>query len=1479
MTTVNGSGPIGTFPVSGNPLIDPLVWPGFKWGTSGAGTAVVVTYSFPSSTSKWSTDYQNFLDNEPFNGFQSFTATQQTAAKQALALWSEVANITFQQISETATDVGDIRFGNSASVTQSTAAAWAYLPYSDGLTQYPETGDIWFDIQYSPNLQLQPGQFGFATMLHEIGHAIGLDHPFQDSGSEPVLSPDKDTDRYTVMSYTFDSATLAYASTPQLIDILAVQHIYGANMTTRTGDDVYTFSATTQVNKAIWDAAGTDTLDFSNQTGGVAGSLAEGSFSFFCKQEAPTTSSIVGIAYGAIIENAVGSKYDDTLTGNHVANSLIGGAGNDTMTGFDGDDMIDGGAGADFMQGGDGNDTYYVDSTGDKISELNSFSTADWVYTSISLVIAGWFADDAIENAKLLGSASIDIVGNGRDNTLIGNAGSNVIDGGFGADVMIGGKGDDTYHVYEFADVITELAGEGTDTVIAEFSLDLNAFANVEYASLATDRLFPGSLTGNSMGNRLRGNFDANVLIGNEGDDWLNGNKGDDTLRGGAGNDMYVVDSAADVVDEEGYTDINDAVRTTLSLDLAIFANGAIENAFLLGSAALNAAGNDAANVLTGNDGANTLNGRFGADVMAGGLGDDIYVVDSVGDQIIEQTVGPTGGIDLVQSAVAFSAALLQIENIALTGLNDINAIGNGLANTLIGNSGHNLLDGGAANDVLKGGGGDDTYVIDSVGDMIDESGNSDLNDKVISAVAVNLMTLGGGLIEHASLLGTAAANLTGNAAANVLAGNAGANVLDGKGGADHMEGGSGNDIYVVDVSADEVVEASAAGGVDLVQSAATFVLGAYVENLTLTGGAAADATGNELVNILMGNGADNRLDGRAGADTMTAGLGNDTYVIDDLGDVVSEALNAGVDTIESIFSTDLLLKANFENLTLLGNANLDAMGTTGANKLVGNAGSNLIDGRGGADVMSGGGGNDVYIVDDVGDVVEERGTSDLGDEVRSANIRFGALAGIENYIYGGSLSWSFLGTAADNRTSGGSAGDTLDGADGHDTILGNGGDDTLFGRLGNDWLDGGVGNDTLRGGTGNDTILGNVGDDTVFGALGNDWLDGGAGNDKLKGGIGNDTYVLDSAADTIDEEGHGDLADLVRSTVTVNLTTLGAGLIEHAMLLGTGSINATGSAGANILTGNDGANVLDGKGGADELAGGKGTDTYIVDDLGDHVTETIAGSVGGVDLVKSSVTFTLGANLENLTLTESGHVDAFGNELNNALIGNDGNNRLDGGTGNDAMTGGKGDDTYVVNADGDVVNETIAVGGGVDAVESAITFSVATRANVENLILTGAGNINGTGNDLNNHLVGNLGINTLDGGGGDDLIDGAAGDDTLLGNIGNDTLIGGAGADKLTGGAGRDVFDFDQLLEAGDTITDFAKGATGDVLDLRDILDGVGYGSADPFADQYLTFTQSGTNTIVSIDADGAGIGAGSNLVTLLNVTLTQSDTANYLL
>jgi Ca2+-binding RTX toxin-like protein len=265
-------------------------------------------------------------------------------------------------------------------------------------------------------------------------------------------------------------------------------------------------------------------------------------------------------------------------------------------------------------------------------------------------------------------------------------------------------------------------------------------------------------------------------------------------------------------------------------------------------------------------------------------------------------------------------------------------------------------------------------------------------------------------------------------------------------------------------------------------------------------------------------------------------------------------------------------------------------------------------------------------------------------------------------------------------------------------------------------------------------------------------------------GGDGVDTYYVDNVGDQVIETDASLTAlDRVFSSIDYTLGTN----VENLILTGNANLNGTGNAVSNRMTGNDGDNVLDGGLGADTLIGGLGNDTYIVDNLGDTVTET-STLLSEIDTVRSSVDWTLGANLENLVLTGNA-VNGTGNALNNTLTGNATANTLDGGAGADTMIGGDGVDTYYVDNVGDVVIETDASLTALDRVFSSINYTLG--ANVENLILTGNANLNGTGNSVSNRITGNAGNNTLDGGMGVDTMIGGAGDDTYIVDNMNDVV------------------------------------------------------------------------------------------------------------
>ena len=325
-------------------------------------------------------------------------------------------------------------------------------------------------------------------------------------------------------------------------------------------------------------------------------------------------------------------------------------------------------------------------------------------------------------------------------------------------------------------------------------------------------------------------------------------------------------------------------------------------------------------------------------------------------------------------------------------------------------------------------------------------------------------------------------------------------------------------------------------------------------------------------------------------------------------------------------------------------------------------------------------------------------------------------------------------------------------------------------------------GADFLTGGSTDDTLTAYAGNDTLIGGEGNDFLKGGFGADTMLGGAGNDLYLVDDVGDIVVELiGKG--TDSVISSISY---TLGEN-VENLTLNATGIVGVGNELNNNLVGTNNGSETLisgagndylSGGAGADSMEGGAGDDVYYVENVGDIVTEL---SGDGTDIVFSTINYTLTANVENLTLQAAGgNISGTGNALNNTIMGNSGNNTLTGDAGNDflfgglgadTMIGGVGGDTYRVDNVGDVVTELSNEGS--DIVQSSISYVLG--ANVESLVLLGgSGNINGTGNSINNTIVGNSGSNVLIGGAGNDLILGGAGNDIYYWGLGEgaDTII-----------------------------------------------------------------------------------------------------------
>jgi Ca2+-binding RTX toxin-like protein len=867
-----------------------------------------------------------------------------------------------------------------------------------------------------------------------------------------------------------------------------------------------------------------------------------------------------------------GTPGDDVLIGTRAAETIIGHAGNDTLQGGAGNDVYE-------FNPGDGVDTI-VDDGGSNVLKLGAGITPDMLHYEIgadgeSLIVGigsggdavhidfdVQFADsNAVEAFQFADGTSLDldallapgfafdgtqaadvIEGTGARDVIHALGGDDTVDAGYGNDEVFGGDG---------ADLLD--GGDGDDHVDGGAGND--------------------SLSGSYDNDQLDGAAGDDVISGGYGDDVLNGGAGNDQLDGGFGNDTYRFgrDGGQDVVSQFDY----DFGRVdTIAFDTAIAPADVAVTADGL-DVVFSIRGTDdsirVANYSAGDEFFNPFkidevrfaNGTVwdGATIavkLAGGAGDPPPVGtegnDSIAGTIGDDMLSGLGGDDLIAGNDG--------NDTLLGGAGNDSLLGDAGNDALQGGDGNDVLDGGAGADSMAGGAGDDVYAVNDNADIVIEAASEGI-DTVQTAVSYSL----GDNIENLTLTGVAAINATGNSLDNVLTGNSGANTFDGGAGADTMVGGGGDDTYVLDNIADAVTETLNAG-TDSVRSAVTYALGANVENLTLTGVAAINGTGNSLDNVLTANSAGNTLDGGAGADTMIGGLGDDSYVVDNAGDVITEAAGEGTDTVLTALN-GYALGANLENVTLQGTAALTVTGNNQNNVLTGNAGNNeliagggndTLDGGAGADGMYGENGDDLYLVDHAGDTVNE-GLNTGIDTVRSTVSYTLTNQFVENL--------TLVGATAINATG--------------NTMANN-----LTGNAANNVLNGGAGNDTLDAGEGNDILDGGAGDDVLIAGAGDDLLIWNGGVDSFEGGTGIDTADFSALGTSL----------WISLLPTGGAFTTGGPLLTSPgwqQIASLASIeNVVGTQFQDFLGGDAGANVLQAGAGNDSLDAGDGNDTLF---------------------------------------------------------------------------------------------------------------------------------------------------------------------------------------------------------------------------------------------------------------------------------------------
>lgn len=1157
----------------------------------------------------------------------------------------------------------------------------------------------------------------------------------------------------------------------------------------------------------------------------------------------------------------IGNEIGNGIGGWSNNNTLFGMAGNDIIIDLlGGNDTLDGGTGIDAMRGGVGNDVYFVDNALDTVTEA-SFEGLDVIYSSVSYNMAV-SAPGEVEYLYLTGSA---VTGTGNDeaNTLVGNALVNT---------LIGGLGADGYIVDNMSDVIIELAGDSAADILAGRGGD-TIYSSVTYV-LAPDganyEIEALTLTGT---NNING-------TGNAGANTLTGNTGINTLVGGLGDDWYVVNDLDDV-NKDTFVELvgggSDGLLASISVTLnAASAVYEIENVTLVKDAGnINATGNALQNTLIGSDGSNTLNGWTGADFLQGGLGDDTYILDEAADFVTEDL---PGGIDTISANFTYNLTtdVANVENLTLYGSLAIDGTGNSDANTIIGNSavntlygldGFDTLDGGIGADVMIGGDGNDTYIVDNALDFVSEIGGEG-TDTVRNSASFDMSAQAAGDVEIMIMSGTLNINGTGNTLGNTMTGNTGNNIIDGSvgedtlyglagddyliggseqdtldggTGIDTMAGGTGDDVYIISSDFKTIIEALGEG-IDEVRSSLTHTLAANVENLTLTGSSPINGFGNSLDNLIQGNAAVNTLGGGIGADTMLGAAGNDVYIVDNALDVVSENVGEGLaDLILSSVTYDMSVSAftNVENLTLTGTANLNGTGNIIDNIITGNAGINTL---------SGGDGNDTYVVQSLSDVILDA-VGEGSDTVLSAiSWALNNVQETENIFLQGTDSINATGNDLNNLLLGNSGKNILNGGLGNDTygigasatfdtiVLDTGGIDTVVvGATYSIASRPDLENISLTG-TGRFNATGNANDNALIGNDGANTLIGGVGVDTMSGNLGDDVMYVDNVGDITNDGVRAGGKDTVISSVSY---TLSVDLDNLTLTNVATALNGTGNALANVIKGNSFNNILNGDAGADTLDGGAGNDTYFIDTSGDVIKDA-----SGIDIVYSSLgLYTLGTGLENLTLIGTNPINGTGNTGNNTITGNSNNNIIDGGSGSDVMIGGGSDDItgdiYFV----DRITDVVVGDSGLDTIKSTVTFSLMASLDTENLVLLGTSGISGTGNALNNSLIGNSGANTL------------------MGGDGNDFISGGAGKDVLYGGNGADTFFFEgaTMFKAVDTIMDYQLGV--DTIFFDAIIDPLLQVSEDFI--EYRPGT--GSNINVFLDYDGQGEAYSPQLIAIL--------------
>lgn len=1453
---------------------------GSKWG------AANLTYSFPTS----GTNYNGSgFDSNGVSFYQmELGSMQQAAARAAFAQISAYTELTFTEIVETDTVHANIRISQTGDAD--VPSAYGGFP-SD---TRGVAGDIWFGRSNQPFYDMAAqGTWGYSTMLHEIGHTMGLKHGHQDYtnldlsfyfGSTPrygsqSLTPDRDGQAWSLMTYTPAPGTGGFAgeksNQPQTFmqyDVAALQYMYGANFNTNATDTVYSWNATTgemsingvgqgapsgnKILMTLWDGNGNDTIDASNYATGVSVDLRPGEFVTLDQAQLANH-----LAYQNLTALAPGN-IAMALLYNNDSRSLIenakGGTGNDVFIGNSANNVLDGGAGSDTV--------IFTNSTGVTVT-LND--------TSADVIVAHDGESDTLRGIENIGGTSGNdtLTGNSQDNTLTGGSGgTDTLTGAGGNDRLIGGgfTTTTTYSAPSQAD-ITKPAATNNNSIATAVgtagAFDVDANPNITNSTSLPHATINAVATGGSVEyyriDVTQAGATAVFDIDGTGtltDSILELVSSTGTVL--ASNDTGPGDPGTTTGDD-AYISYTFATPGTYYIRVGRWISGSAVaqpmtagqtyqlNISLAGAAAVTTtvtANNSSSAVLDGGEGNDFLQGTLADDVVNGGSGNDTAsFVNAFSDG---STTGVT--VDLNTQGVGQNTVAAGVDT--LSGIE--NLVGSALNDTLTGDGNDNVFEGGLGADVMDGGAGSDTASYAGA----------------TSGVTVNLGTAGAQATGAGSDTLSGFENLLGSAFADTLTGDANANTLSGGAGDDTLNPGA-NLVGAVDVldggAGSDTASFAGLAGVTATLAGATASIGTdtiatlvSIENLT--GGSGNDSlTGDSNANVIEGGLGDDVLDGGAGVDTVS--YRGATAVTVDLS--AGTATGVGADTI-----------TGFENVRT----------GSGADSITGDGNDNTFFEGGGADVYNGAAGSDT--------VDYSAATSSVAVNLNTVTAQntgtFGGsdtITNMENVVGAAAFASTLTGgyTTA-NRLVGGAASDFIIGGGQGDTLIGGGGFDVIFGDYVNTWSTGATTAD------GADVIEGGAGGDQLVGGMGNDTLRGGDGDDLLVGGIANGTagglsvvYTNDGGQDTFDGGEGSDIAyayytdqtggiafDLANvagnSAITMGGVAAGSFTsIERVIFRGgTGNDIVKGGGTLDTLVGNAGDDVLDGWFGNDSLSGGLGADTLIGGEGLDTATYVNSTAGVNVDLRIAGAQDTGGEGVDTL----SGIEYLTGSNFGDNLHGNDGfnlivDNAVSGAAGQtDSLFGYGGNDSILVTRAAAAVatNVNINGGDGADFLEvRSGTLSAALAANSAGLIGTTYAALGTTGTRY-------LDVVTLDGGAGNDrivltgvksaVINAGSGNDTL-----SLSLLGAATESKhtVTLGAGADTIQLAgtgtvaSTVEHGNVVTDFEVGNTGDRFEMTTFLNGslTGYtANSDAFTSGHLNLVQSGTDLLLQVDRDAAG-------------------------